>query len=139
MVLQDLLDHRVLQALLDLLEKRGRWAPASKDQKVTRENKGSVVPREYLDRHKLRKKETLLQQEKRVRKGNLDSRECQDMERKVNLASKGLGENLEKMVKKEKRGARAFLEIPGTQVFQAGRALRERRVKLDFLAPLELW
>lgn len=30
-----------------------------------RESKGSVVPREYLDRHKLRKKETLPQQEKR--------------------------------------------------------------------------
>lgn len=105
---------------------------------MTRESKGSVVPREFLDRHKLRKKETLPQQEKRVRKVNPDSREHQDMERKVNLASKGLGENLGKTVKKEKRGARAFLVIPGTQVSQAGRARRERRVKLDFQAPLEL-
>lgn len=134
-----MLDHRVLQALLDLLEKRGRWAPASKDRKVTRESKGSAVPREYLDRHKLRKKETLPQQERKVRKVNLDPREHQDMERKVNLASKGLGENLEKTVKKEKRGAQAFLVIPGTQVSQADRALRERRAKLDFRAPLELW
>lgn len=106
---------------------------------MTRESKGSAVPREYLDRHKLRKKETLPQQERKVRKVNLDPREHQDMERKVNLASKGLGENLEKTVKKEKRGAQAFLVIPGTQVSQAGRALRERRVKLDFRAPLELW
>lgn len=106
---------------------------------MTRESKGSVVPREYLDRHKLRKKETLPQQGKRVRKVNPDSRERQDMERKVNLASKGLGENLEKTVKKEKKGVRAFLVIPDTQVSQAGRALRERRVNLDFQAPLELW
>lgn len=69
---------------------------------MTRESKGSAVPREFLDRHKLRKKETLPQQEKRVRKVNLDFREYQDMERKVNLASKGLGENLGKTVKKEK-------------------------------------
>lgn len=102
---------------------------------MTRESKGSAVPREFLDRHKLRKKETLPQQEKRVRKVNLDFREYQDMERKVNLASKGLGENLGKTVKKEKGGARAFLAIPGTQVSQAGRARRERRVKLDFQAP----
>lgn len=106
---------------------------------MTRESKGSVVPQEYLDRHKLRKKETLPQQEKRVRKVNPDSREHQDTERKVNLASQGLGENLEKTVKKEKRGARAFLVNPDTQVSQAGRALRERRVNLDFQAPLELW
>lgn len=105
---------------------------------MTRESKGSVVPREFLDRHKLRKKETLPQQEKRVRKVNPDSREHQGMERKVNLASKGLGENLGKTVKKEKRGARAFLAIPGTQVSQAGRARRERRVKLDFQVPPEL-
>lgn len=97
-----------------------------------------MVPREFLDRHKLRKKETLPQQEKRVRKVNPDSREHQGMERKVNLASKGLGENLGKMVKKEKRGARAFLAIPGTQVSQAGRARRERRVKLDFQVLPEL-
>lgn len=106
---------------------------------MTRETKGSLVPREYLDRHKLRKKETLPQQGKRVRKVNPDSRERQDMERKVNLASKGLGENLEKTVKKEKKGVRAFLVILDTQVSQAGKALRERRVNLDFQAPLELW
>lgn len=105
---------------------------------MTRESKGSVVPQEYLDRHKLRKKETLPQQEKRVRKANPDFRECQDLQRKVNLASKGLGENLGKTAKKEKRGARAFLVIPGTQVSQAGRALRERRVKQDSQAPLDL-
>lgn len=98
-----------------------------------------MVPQEYLDRHKLRKKETLPQQEKRVRKVNPDSREHQDTERKVNLANQGLGENLEKTVRKEKRGAWAFLVNPDTQVSQAGRALRERRVNLDFQAPLELW
>lgn len=139
LVLRDLLGHRVLQALLAHLEKRGRWAPATKDQRVTRASKGSVVLLEYRDRHKLRKKETLPQQEKRVRKVNPASREFQESERKVNLASKGLGGNLEKTVRKERRGVRAFLVIPGTQDFQAGRALRERRVKLDFRAPLELW
>lgn len=138
MVLQDLLDRRVLQALLVLLEKRGRWAPASKDRKVTRVTRGSVAPLEYRDRHKLRKKETLPPQEKRARKVNLDSRDLQGLERKANLESKGLGENLERMVRKEKRGARAFQVIPGTQDSQDGRALRERRVKLDFRAPLEL-
>lgn len=138
MVLQDLLGHRDLQALLAHLEKRVKWAPASRDQKVIRASKGSVAPLEYPDRHKLRKKETLPQQEKRVRKVNPDSRECQGGERKANPASRGLGENLEKMARKEKRVARASLGIPGTQDSQAGRALRERRVKLDFQAPLEL-
>lgn len=138
MVLQDLLGHRVPPALLAPLEKRGRWAPASKDQKVTRVSRESAVPLEYLDRHKLRKKETLPQQEKRVRKVNPDSREPQGMERKVNQASQGHGESLEKMARKEKRGVRAFLVIPGTQDSQAGRALRERRVKLDFQALLDL-
>lgn len=52
MVLQGLLDRRVPQALLALLEKRGRWAPASKDQKVIRESRGSVAPLEYPDRHR---------------------------------------------------------------------------------------
>lgn len=52
LVLQDLLDHRVHQALLALLEKRGRWAPASKDQKAIRESRVSAAPLEYLDRHK---------------------------------------------------------------------------------------
>lgn len=138
MVLQDLLGHRVPQALLAPLEKRGRWAPASKDQKVTRASRGSVVPLEYPDRHKLRKKETLPQQEKRVRKVNPDSREPQGMERKVNRASRDHGESLEKTARREKRGVRAFLVIPGTQDSPAGRALRERRVKLDFQALLDL-
>lgn len=137
MVLQDLPGHRVPQALLALPEKRDRWAPASKDQKVTRASRGSAAPLEYPDRHKLRKKETLPQLEKRVRKVNLDSREHQGLVRKVNLGSQGLGESLEKMARREKRGARAFLVIPGTQDSQDGRALRERRVKLDFRAPLE--
>lgn len=97
-----------------------------------------MVPLEYPDRHKLKKKETLPQQEKRVRKVNPDSREPQGMERKVNRASRGHGESLEKMARREKRGVRAFLEIPGTQDSQAGRALRERRVKLDFQALLDL-
>lgn len=69
---------------------------------------------------------------------NPASREFQGLERKVNQASKGLGESLEKMARKERRGVRASLVIPGTQDSQAGRALRERRVKLDFLAPLDL-
>lgn len=138
LVLQDLPDHQVPQALLAPLEKRGRWAPAPKDQKVTRASRGSVVPLEYLDRHKLRKKETLPQQEKRVRKVNPDSREPQGMERKVNRASQGHGGSLEKTARREPRGVRAFLVIPGTQDSQAGRALRERRVKLDFQALLDL-
>lgn len=106
---------------------------------MTRASKGSVVLLEYPDRHKLRKKETSPQQEKRVRKVNPASRECQEWERKVNLASKGLGGNLEKMVRKERRGVRAFPVILGTQDSQAVRDLRERRAKLDFQAPLELW
>lgn len=139
MVLQDLLDHQVLQALLVLLEKRVRWAPASKDQKGIRASKASVAPLEYPDRHKLRKKEALPQQEKRVRKVNPDSRDHQGLERKANPASQGLVGKPERMARREKGGVRAFLAIPATQDSQAGRALRERRVKLDFRAPLELW
>lgn len=138
MALQDLLDHQVPQALLALLEKRGRWARASKDQKVTKASKGSAAPQESLDRRKSRKKETSPQQEKRVRKVKLDFRECQGLERKVNLESQGLGENLAKTVKKEKGEVRVSLAIRGTQDSPAGRALREKKVKLDFRALLEL-
>lgn len=105
---------------------------------MTRASRGSAALLECPDRHKLRKKETLPQQEKRVRKVNPDSRDPQGMERKANQASKGHEESLEKTARRGRRGVRAFLVIPGTQDSQVGRALRERRVKRDRQALLDL-
>lgn len=137
MALQDLPDHRVPQAPRVLLEKRARWAPASKDRKATRVIKGSAALPGYLARHKLKKREVLPQQEKRVKRANPVYRAFKGSERKVNPGSPGLGANPGKTARREKGGIRAFKVIRGTQDFQASLVLRERRVKLDLAALLE--
>lgn len=71
---------------------------------MTRVIKGSVDLQECQDKLKFKKKETMPLKERRVKKVNLDIRECQGLERKVNLENQDLEENLEKMVKKEKKG-----------------------------------
>lgn len=76
----------------------------------------------------------LLQREKRVRKANPDSRECQASGRKANLESQGPGGNLEKMAKRGKGGVRASLATPDTQGSRASQATRETKVKLVLLA-----
>lgn len=138
MALQDLLDHQAPQVLLALQVKRVKWAQVFKDQKATRVTKVSVGLLECQDRHKLKRRETSPRREKRVKKVNLDFRGFQALARKANPESQALGENLEKTVKKEKKGVRAFLAIRVTQDSQAGRALRETKVKLVLQAPLEL-
>lgn len=100
--------------------------------------KGSVALLEYLGRHKLKKKENLPQREKRAKRVNLDFKEGRGLERKANLESLGPGGNLGRTARREKREAWAFLAIQGTQASQDCRALRERKVKLDFRAPQEL-
>lgn len=72
---------------------------------MTRVTRGSVDRQECQDKLKLNKKEkTMPLKEIRVKKVNLDLRECQGLERKVNLENQDPEENLEKMVKKEKKG-----------------------------------
>lgn len=138
MALQDLLDYQAPRVLLGLQVKRGKWAQVFKDQKVTRVTKVSVGLRGCQDRHKLKKKGTLPRREKRVKKVNLDFRGYQGLARRANPESPGLGENLEKMVTKEREGVRAFLASQGTQDSPAHRALRETKVKPVLRAPLEL-
>lgn len=82
---------------------------------MTRVTKGSVGLREYQDRLKFKKKEILPPREKRAKKVNLDFRECQGSERKVNPENQDPEENLEKMVTKGKKGVPVFLVNPGTQ------------------------
>lgn len=93
---------------------------------------------ECRDKLKLKKKETLPPEERRVKKVNLDFRECQGLERKVNLENQGPEENLEKMVKKEKKGVQGFPVKKGTQDPRAERVLRETKVKGVPKAHLEL-
>lgn len=76
--------------------------------------------------------------EKRVKKVNLDFRECQGLARKVNLGNQGPAESLEKMVKKEKKGVQGFPVTQGTQDPRAERVLRETKVKQVLQAHLEL-
>lgn len=59
---------------------------------------------ECQDKLKLKKKETMPLKERRVIKVILEIRERQGLDRKVNLENQDLEENLEKMVKKEKKG-----------------------------------
>lgn len=91
--------------------------------------KGSVGPQECRDKPRLKKKENLPPKERRVKKVNLDFRECQELERRVNPENQGPEENLEKMVKKEKKGVQDFQAIPGTQDSQAEKVLRETKAK----------
>lgn len=100
--------------------------------------KGSVGPRECPDKLKFKKKETLLPKERRVRKANLDFRECQGLERKGSPENQGPEENLEKMAKKEKEGVQAFQAMRGTRDSQAAKASRETKVKRVLQAHLEL-
>lgn len=100
--------------------------------------KGSVDLQECRDKLNLKKKETLPRKETRVKKVNLDFRECQELERKVNLESQGPEENLEKMVKKEKKGVQGIPATRGTQDSRAERVLRETKVKQVLQAHLEL-
>lgn len=138
MALQDSLDHQAPQVLLALQVKRGKWAQVFKDQKVTRVTKVSVDLLECQDRRKLKKRGSSPRREKRVKKVNLDFRGFQALVRKANPESQALGENLERTVKKEKKGVRAFLVTRDTQDSQAGRALRETKVKPVLQVPLEL-
>lgn len=138
LALQGLRGHQAPQVLLDLQVKRGKWAQVFKDRKVKRVTKVSVGLLGCQDRHKLKKKGSLPRRERRVKKVNLDFRGCQGLARKANPESQGLGENLEKMVKKEKKGVRAFLATQDTRDSQAGRALRETKVKPVLRALLEL-
>lgn len=138
MALQDLLDHQAPRVLLGLQVKRDKWAQVFKDQKVTRVTKVSVGLPGCQDRHKLKKKGTLPRPEKRVKKVNLDFRGYQGLARRANPESQGLGENLEKMVTKERKGVRAFQASQGTRDSPARRALRETKVKPVLRAPLEL-
>lgn len=96
---------------------------------MTRAIRGSADLQECQDKLKLRKKETLPLKERRVKKVNLDFRECQGLERKASLENQGPEENLEKTVKKEKEGAQGFPVTQGTQDPQAERVLRETKVK----------
>lgn len=82
---------------------------------MTRVTKGSVGLREYQDKLKFKKKEILPPREKRAKKVNLDFRECQGSERKVNPENQDPEENPEKMVTKGKKGVPVFLVNPGTQ------------------------
>lgn len=56
----------------------------------------------------------------------------------MNLENQGPEENLEKMVKKEKKGVQVILATRGTQDSQAERVLRETKVKQVLQAHLEL-
>lgn len=100
--------------------------------------KGSVGLQECQDKLKSKKKETLPLKERRVKKVNLDFRECQGLERKANLENRGPEENLEKMVKKEKKGVQGFPATQGTQDSRAERVLRETKGKQAPPARLEL-
>lgn len=71
---------------------------------MTRVTRGSVGLQECQDKLKRRKKENLLLKERRVKKVNLDFRDRQGLERKVNQENQDPEENLEKMVKKERKG-----------------------------------
>lgn len=88
---------------------------------MTRVIKGSVGPQECRDKLKLKKKETLPLKERRVKKVNQDFRECQGLERKVNLENRDPEESPEKMVKKEKKEAQGSQAIRGTPDSQAER------------------
>lgn len=105
---------------------------------MIRVTRGSVGLRECRDKLKLKKKETLPPKEKRVKKVNLDFRECQGLERKGSPESQGPEENLEKMAKKEKKGVQAFQVTRGTRDPQATKVSRETRVKQVLQAHLEL-
>lgn len=96
---------------------------------MTRVTKGSVGHQECQDKLKFKKKETLPLKERRVKKVNLDFRGCQGLERKVNLANQGPEENLEKMVKREKKGVQAFQATRGIRDSQAVKVSRETKVK----------
>lgn len=132
-------DHLAPQVLPDLQVKRGKWAQVFKDQKVKRATKVSVGLLGCQDRHKFKKKGTLPRREKRVKKANLGFRGCLGLARKANPESQGLGENLEKMVTKEKKGVRAFVVKQDTRDSQAHLALRETKVMPVLQAPLELF
>lgn len=93
---------------------------------------------ECQDKLKFKKKETLPLKERRVRKVNLDFRECQGLERKGSLEDQGPEENLEKMAKKEKKGVQASQATRGTRDFQAAKVSRETKVKQVLQAHLEL-
>jgi len=94
--------------------------------------------RECQDKLKFKKKETLPLKERRVKKVNLDFRECQGLERKGSLENQGPEENLEKMAKKEKKGVQASQATRGTRDSQAAKGSRETKVKQVLQAHLEL-
>lgn len=71
---------------------------------MTRVTRGSVGHQECQDKLKLNQKESMSLKEIRVKKETLEFRECQGLERKVNLENQDPEENLERMVKKEKKG-----------------------------------
>lgn len=100
--------------------------------------RGSLALQECQERLKGKKKENLSLKERRVLKVTLDLRECQGMERKVNLENQDPEESLEKMVKKEKRGLQGFPAPQGSQDNQDNQALRETKVKQVLQAHLEL-
>lgn len=91
--------------------------------------KGSVGPQGFQDKLKFKKKETLPLKERRVKKANLDFRECQGLERKGSPEDQGPGENLAKMVKKEKKGVQGFQVRRGTRDSPAEKVPRETKVK----------
>lgn len=99
--------------------------------------KGSVGPRGFQDKLRFKKKETLPLKERRVRKVNLDFRECQGLERKGSPESQGPEENLAKMVKKEKKGVQGSRVTQGTQDSPDEKVSRETKVKQVPQAHLE--
>lgn len=100
--------------------------------------KASVGLPECQDKLKFKRKETLPLKERRVKKVNLDFRECRGSERKGSPENQGPEENLEKMAKKERKGVRAFQVTRGTRDCQAAKVSRETKVKQVLQAHLEL-